>query len=248
MGMPKVGGRLPGLRSHASLAAFLDARFAPPPSGPALPAPLLKSEVPMSAVRALTLADAIARPRPGALRNTLLVVGASLATAAAARIAVPVPWSPVPLTGQTFAVLLAGAALGPARGFLALALYLLEGAAGLPVFAGGAGGAARLAGPTGGYLLAFPFAAALTGALAARGWDRRFIGTLAAMLLGSVVIFAAGLAQLSRFLPADRVLAAGLFPFIPGDLLKAALAALALPRAWRRIGARAGDPRGGIGA
>lgn len=193
----------------------------------------------MSTVRTLTLAD-VAVPRAGLLRNALLIVGASVLTALAARIAIPVPWSPVPLTGQTFAVLLSGAALGARRAFLAQALYLLEGAAGLPVFAGGAAGLATFAGPTGGYLVAFPFAAALVGALAERGWDRRIRTMLAAMLLGSAVIFALGLAQLSRFVPAQQLLAAGLLPFIPGDLVKSVLAALAFPIAWRFTRERSG--------
>jgi len=196
----------------------------------------------MSSVRTLTLAD-VAFPRAGALRDILLVTGASLVTALAAQIAIPVPGSPVPITGQTFAVLLSGMLLGPRRAFLAQALYLAEGAAGLPVFAGGAAGLARILGPTGGYLIAFPFAAALTGVLAARGWDRRFVTTLAAMLLGSAVIFAVGLLGLARFVPAPQVLAAGLLPYLPGDLLKATLAALAFPPAWRRL-----HDRGGIGA
>ena len=194
----------------------------------------------MSSVRTLTLAD-VAWPRAGALENIVLVVAASLLTAAAAQVAIPLPWSPVPITGQSFAVLLVGATLGARRAFAAQIVYLLEGAAGLPFFAGGSGGAAILAGPTGGYLLAFPLAAALTGALAARGWDRRFATTVAAMLLGSAVVFAGGLAWLSRFVPADGLLAAGLLPFVPGDLFKAALAAIALPATWRFTGRRSGS-------
>src|SRR5438093_5499711 len=142
-------------------------------------------------VRALTLAD-VAVPRAGALDNVVLVASASLVTALGAQLAIPLPWSPVPITGQTFAVLLTGAVLGARRGFLAQALYLAEGAMGLPVFAGGAAGVAKLMGPTAGYLIAFPFAAMLTGALAERGWDRRFLTMLAAMLLGSAVIFVRG--------------------------------------------------------
>ena len=191
----------------------------------------------MSSVRTLTLADA-ALPRAGALRDVLLVVGASLVTAAAARIALPVPWSPVPLTGQTFAVLLTGAALGARRAVLAQALYLIEGAMGLPFFAAGLGGPLVLAGPTGGFLLAFPLAAAVTGACAEHGWDRRFGTMLSAMLLGSAVILVSGLAVLSRFVPADRLLAAGLLPFLPGDAVKAVAAALALPAAWRLANGR----------
>jgi len=188
----------------------------------------------MPAVRALTLAD-VALPRAGTLVNVLLIVGASVVTALAAQIAVPVPWSPVPITGQTWAVLLSGAVLGARRAFLAQALYLMEGAAGLPVFAGGAAGFHVFAGPTAGYLAAFPFAAAMTGLLAERGWDRRFLTMVAAMLLGSVVIFAFGLANLSRFVPAEHLLAAGLLPFLPGDVVKSSLAALAFPTAWRWV-------------
>jgi biotin transport system substrate-specific component len=194
----------------------------------------------MPSVRTLTLADA-AWPRAGVTRNAVLIVGASLATALAAQVAIPVPWSPVPITGQTFAVLLSGAVLGVRRAMLAQIAYLLEGGAGLPFFAGASGGAAVFAGPTAGYLIAFPFAAALTGWLAERGWDRNFFGTLIAMLLGSVVIFAAGLLVLARFIPADHLLGAGLLPFIPGDFLKATLAALAFPAAWSFVQRRSGN-------
>lgn len=186
----------------------------------------------MPIARSLTLAD-VALPRAGALQNALLVTGASLLTAAAAQVAIPLPWTPVPLTAQTFAVLLAGAALGPRRGALAMALYLAQGAAGLPFFAGGAGGAAMLLGPSGGYLLAFPLAAFVTGALAERGWDRRPVTMFAAMLLGSAAIFALGLAQLALFVPRASLLAAGLVPFLPGDVIKAAVAAGLAPLAWR---------------
>ena len=186
----------------------------------------------MPTVRTLTLVD-VALPRPGVLSNAVLVVGASLLTALAAQVTVPVPWSPVPINGQTFVVLLSGAVLGARRAFLAQALYLAEGALGLPVFAAGGAGAATFAGPTAGYLFAFPLAAALTGALAERGWDRHFGTMLVAMLVGSTVVFALGLAVLAGFVPSDRLLAAGLYPFIPGDIVKATLAALAFPAAWR---------------
>jgi len=188
----------------------------------------------MSATRRLTLAD-VALSRVSTFSSAVLIVLASVVTALAAQIAIPVLWSPVPITGQTFAVLLSGAVLGMRRGFLAQILYLAEGAIGLPVFAGGAAGAAVFAGPTAGYLIAFPFAAAVTGALAERGWDRRFVTMLAAMLLGSVVIFALGLALLSRFVPASQLLSTGLLPFVPGDIIKSSLAALAFPAAWRAV-------------
>lgn len=202
----------------------------------------------MSALRTMTLAD-VAWPRTGLLRDVLLVAGASLVTALAARIEVPLPWTPVPITGQTFAVLLSGAVLGMRRGFLAQMLYLLAGAAGLPVFAGGGAGIVVLLGPTAGYLAGFPFAAAVTGALAERGWDRRFATMLAAMLLGSTVIFALGLIGLSRFLPAAQLAGAGLLPFLPGDVIKSTLAAIAFPAVWQAVrpaggAGRAGTPPG----
>ena len=194
----------------------------------------------MSAVRTLTLAD-VAWPRVGLLRDTVLILTASVITALAAQIAIPLPWSPVPLTGQTFAVLLSGAVLGARRGFLAQVVYLAEGALGLPFFAGGAAGIAKLLGPTGGYLMAFPFAAAMTGFLAERGWDRRFFTTYAALLLGSAVIFAGGLSWLARFVPANQLLMSGLLPFIPGDLIKSALASAVFPAAWRWAHRRHGN-------
>ena len=193
----------------------------------------------MSAVRTLTLAD-VAWPRVGFLRDTLLVLAASVATALAAQVAVPFAWTPVPLTGQTFAVLLSGAVLGARLGFIAQVVYLLEGGLGLPLFAGGATGVVKLVGPTGGYLMAFPFAAALTGFLAERGWDRRFLTTFGALLLGSAVIFAFGLLWLARFLPAQQLLTSGLLPFIPGDLLKSGLASAAFPAAWSWVDRRRG--------
>ena len=188
----------------------------------------------MPAVRPLTLAD-VAAPRSSALTNVLLVVAASLVTAGAAQAEVRLPWTPVPITGQSFAVLLTGALLGARRAFLAQVLYLAEGAAGLPFFAGGAAGFAKILGPTGGYLIAFPFAAALTGLLAERGWDRRPLTMFAAMLLGSSVIFTLGLAQLSDFVPQGALLASGLLPYIPGDILKSALAAGVFPALWKLV-------------
>lgn len=186
----------------------------------------------MSAARRLTLVD-VAWPNAGFLENALLVFAASLLTGLAAQIAIPLPFTPVPVTGQTFAVLLSGAALGARRGFLAQALYLVQGFSGLPVFAGGAAGVAYLLSPSGGYLVAFPLAAALTGFLAERAWDRRFHTMLGVMLLGSTVIFALGALGLTRFFPPSQVLGLGVLPFLPGDLVKSALAALAVPGAWR---------------
>ena len=195
----------------------------------------------MPVARPLTLAD-VALPRSTALASTLLVVAASLLTAGAAQIEIRLAWTPVTITGQTFAVLLTGAVLGVRRAFLAQLLYLLEGVSGLPFFAGGASGAAHLVGPTGGYLVSFPFAAALTGLLAERAWDRRPFTMFLAMLAGSVIIFGLGLARLSAFVPRGALLSSGLLPFVPGDLIKAAVAAGVFPVTWRfvsRLGGRA---------
>lgn len=191
--------------------------------------------------KAETLVGAIVAPLDWA-RTIALVALFSLLTALAAQIVVPLPWTPVPLTGQTFAVLLTGALLGSRLGALTLAAYLLEGALGLPFFRAGAGGAAHLLGPTGGYLLAFPAAAFLTGLLAERGWDKRFLTAAAAMALGSLVILAGGWMWLAiLFKGAGEAFRLGVAPFLLGDIIKIALAAAALPLGWailRRTGSR----------
>ena len=172
-----------------------------------------------------TLWDA-AFPSKSLAADALAVLAMSLFTALCAQISIPLPWTPVPLTGTTLGVLYAGALLGPRRGAAAAALYLLEGGVGLPFFAGGAMGWAHFFGPTGGYLLGFVPAAWATGVLARRGWDRTPWTAAAMMLLGSGFIFLFGLAGLSRFMPASGLLAAGLWPFIPGDILSGLAAAL----------------------
>ncbi len=179
------------------------------------------------------LALAIA-PEGVAWRALAVVVGSGL-IALAAQVSIPLPFSPVPVTGQTFAVLLVAAALGARLGPASVGLYVLEGVIGLPVFAGGAAGVARLTGPTGGYLVGFIAAAVVVGALAQRGWDRRLPTAVLAMLVGEVVIYAFGLAWLARFPLQVGLLEAGLLPFIVGDLYKLALAALALRTAWRAV-------------
>jgi biotin transport system substrate-specific component len=190
----------------------------------------------------MTLVDALAVRTPERtqswLRTLLLVVGGSLVVALSAQLVVRLPFTPVPITGQTLGVLLVGAALGARRGAAALALYLAEGAAGLPFFAGGMAGAAYLLGPTGGYLLAFPLAAYVTGLAAERGWDRDGITTVVAMTLGSAVIFAGGLVWLLVFVGWERIWVAGLLPFLPGAAIKIAVASAALPLAWRMVGGR----------
>ena len=145
------------------------------------------------------------------------------------------PWTPVPVTLQPLAVFLLGAALGSRRAAITMLVYLAEGAAGLPFFAGGAAGLGRLLGPTGGYLVGFVPSAYLIGFLAERGWDRTPLRAFAAMLLGSIVLFGCGLARLAAFVPRDQVLSLGLRPFVVGDLLKMLAAAGLLPAAWKLL-------------
>jgi biotin transport system substrate-specific component len=167
-------------------------------------------------------------------------------TAAAAQVSVHVPFTPVPLTLQPIVVLVGAAALGPRLGALSQALYLLLGAAGAPVFAASPllpPGAGRLLGPTGGYLLAYPLAAYVTGWLAVRGFDRRYLTSFVAMLAGLVTVFAGGVLWLAYFAPGTAgqpvglraALAAGLYPFVVADLIKVALASAVLPSAWKLL-------------
>src|SRR5918912_2181081 len=151
------------------------------------------------------------------VRSAALVVGFSLLTALAAQLAVPLPWTPVPITLQTFAVLLAGALLGSRLGPLAMIAYLIEGASGLPFFvAGGSGVGHLLFSPTSGYLLSYPAAAFVVGLLAERGWDRRFVTAAAAMCLGSAVILLGGWAWLARFMSPVAAWNLGVMPFLVG--------------------------------
>src|SRR5207248_3930275 len=129
-----------------------------------------------------------------------------------AQLSFPLPFTPVPVTGQTFGVLLTGALLGSRRGGAALLLYLVEGAAGLPVFAGGTGSVAHLLGPTGGYLVSYPFAAGLMGFFSERGWDRKPHGAVSAMLLASLLIYLVGAAWLAPFV-------GGIVPALVKDVL-----------------------------
>ncbi|MBM4421728.1 MAG: biotin transporter BioY [Chloroflexi bacterium] len=164
-----------------------------------------------------------------ALWRAAAVVLGSLFIALCAQIAVPLPFTPVPVTGQTFAILLVGAAFGSRLGAATVLAYIVEGSAGLAVWAPGATqGFARLAGPTGGYIAGFLFAAYAVGWLVERGWGRRIVTLAAAMLVGEVIVYAIGLPRLAAFVPAERVLDAGLIPFVVGDLYKMALATLAV--------------------
>jgi biotin transport system substrate-specific component len=165
-------------------------------------------------------------------RSVSLAVVFSLLTALAAQIVIPI--GPVPITGQTFAVLLTGALLGSRLGAIAMIVYLGEGAIGLPFFYGGHGGLAHLFGPTGGYLLAFPAAAFITGAFAENGWDKRFLSAVAAMAVGSILILAAGWAWFSVLMHTESIAAFKLSvaPHLVGDVVKIVLAAAVLPTGW----------------
>ncbi|MFJ8582239.1 biotin transporter BioY [Micromonospora sp. NPDC093277] len=167
-------------------------------------------------------------------RDVVLVVGAAAMTGAAAQVALPVPGSPVPITGQTFAVLLAAAALGPTRGAVSMLLYVVAGGLGVPWFAGGASG---LGTATLGYLLGFVLAAALVGRLAVAGADRRPWRTIGMMAAGNALIYLVGVPWLAVAMGVSlsRALALGFVPYLIGDVLKAVLAAGLLPGAWRLL-------------
>ncbi|MET9622145.1 MULTISPECIES: biotin transporter BioY [unclassified Streptomyces] len=171
----------------------------------------------------------------GRTRDIALVVGGAALTGIAAQIAVPVPGSPVPVSGQTFAALLVGTALGARRGFLSLALYALAGMAGVPWFAQASSGWAM---PSFGYILGMLLAGTVVGALARRGADRSVLRTAGTMALGSLVIYAVGVPYLALAtgMTLSQAIAAGLTPFLIGDALKAALAMGLLPTAWKLVG------------
>jgi biotin transport system substrate-specific component len=173
-------------------------------------------------------------PRTHALlREGLLILAGSLVVALLAQVRIPLAFTPVPITGQTLAVLLVGAALGARRGAASLLVYLSQGLAGLPVFTSGGHGLAHLAGPTGGYLIGFIAAAFVVGALCERGLERRWETALLPFLAGEAVIYLFGLPWLALFVGAPSALSLGLLPFLVGDLIKLTLAALLLPSAWR---------------
>jgi biotin transport system substrate-specific component len=181
--------------------------------------------------RPLVLADLVAGSK---VRDLLMITGAALFTALLAQVAIPVPGSPVPITGQTLAVVLTAAALGPVRGVSAMALYVLLGAVGLPFYSDASGGYEVVLGATGGYLIGFLPAALLIGLAARAGMDRKPWKALPLFVAGQLVVFAVGvpwLAVVAGF-SASQAIAAGFTPFIVGGLVKAAIAGLLLPGAW----------------
>jgi biotin transport system substrate-specific component len=207
--------------------------------------------------RGLTLGDFLVPIRLGERaaawqRHLLMITAAVVLIAASAQVSIRLPVTPVPITGQTFGVLFCSALLGFRRSLLTLLLYLLLGIIGLPVFAGWASGAGQIAsyaggvlvlGATGGYLLGFVFAGALVGRLAELGWDRHLGGSLAAMLLGNVVVYLVGVPWLMAALGVDlsTALEQGVYPFVAGDLIKLALAAGLLPAGWWLVKRRSTD-------
>jgi len=196
--------------------------------------------------RGVTIGDFLVPIRVGERMGTrlrhiaLIAIGAALIFATSR---VVIPLSPVPITGQTFGVLLVGGALGFRRGLASIALYVLIGLIGFPFFAEGKGGVQVLQGATGGYIVGFIVAGSLVGRLAELGWDRRIIGALGAMAIGNVVIYLFGVPWLMAVTHKDLAwgIANGLTPFLLGDALKLILAALAFPAAWWVVGRRAGE-------
>jgi len=174
-------------------------------------------------------------PMNGLLREVVLILTGSLLIAAAAQVKIPLPFSPVPITGQTFAVLLLAALYGSKRGPVTVITYLTLGVAGMPIFAGAVTGISPLIGPTGGYLAGFLAAAYLVGLLSERGWDRKPWSVAVSMVIGNAVIYALGVLWLAYYVGWGKVLATGVLPFIPGDIIKIGLATMLLPAGWKLI-------------
>jgi biotin transport system substrate-specific component len=176
-------------------------------------------------------------PRVGILADALLVLGGTGLVAACAQISVNLGFTPVPVTGQTFAVVLVGASLGAVRGTASLMLYLWLGVAGAPIYAHHDHGWNVLTSASGGYIVGFLIASSVTGWLAEHRWDRRFSSSVSAMLTGNVIIYLVGLPWLAVVLNTnlEKTLEYGLYPFVPGDVFKLYLAGALLPAAWRVV-------------
>ncbi|MBO55580.1 MAG: biotin transporter BioY [Dehalococcoidia bacterium] len=187
----------------------------------------------------ITIIDAIAPITfDRILRDAALIFAFVVITSGFARISIPLPFTPVPITGQTFSVLLTGAVLGSRRGAISMSIYVIAGAW-LPIYADGASGILwNMA--TGGYLLGFVPAAFIVGYLSERGWDRG-PKIILAMVLGNAFIYIPGLMQLSLFVPEGNTLSLGLYPYIPGDIIKLSLVSLILPSSWKILNLRKGS-------
>ena len=172
----------------------------------------------------------------GWLRDLLLIVAGSLFVAALAQVRIPLPFTPVPITGQTLGVLLVGAALGSKRGASALSLYLAEGAIGFPFFQGGTHGISIIFGATGGYLIGFIVAAFIIGFLAERGLERSIRTSILPFLVGTAIIYLCGAGWLAiSSLGIQKAILLGVLPFLVGDAIKITLAGLILPAAWKLL-------------
>ncbi len=169
-----------------------------------------------------------------ALDAVFIILG-SVFVALSSQLAFYLPFSPIPITGQTFAVLFIGAVLGSRRGGLSLALYVLEGLIGLPVFAGGTGGMAIIFGPTAGYLVGFIPAAILVGYLSEKGFSRNRISMFFTLLLGLTVIYLFGVFRLLSFVEYEKVFILGITPFLVGDAIKTVMATILIPSGWKLI-------------
>lgn len=164
-----------------------------------------------------------------------LIIFGSVFVAVSSQVAFYLPFSPIPITGQTLAVLFIGAVLGSRRGGLSLALYVLEGLIGLPVFAGGTGGMAVLFGPTAGYLIGFIPAAILVGYLSEKGFDRNWISMFFALFLGLTVIYLFGVFRLLSFVDYEKVFILGITPFLVGDAIKTVMVMILIPSGWKLL-------------
>jgi biotin transport system substrate-specific component len=177
-------------------------------------------------------------------RHLALILAGTILIALGAQISIAIPGGPVPITGQTFGVLIAGGALGFRRGIAATGLYVLLGVVGVPLFAQRSSGVDVILGATGGYLIGFILAGAIVGRLAELGWDRNILGSIGAMVLASAAIYAIGVPWLAARAfdgNLDQAVQHGLVPFVVGDVLKLVLAAAAFPAAWWVLGRRPGD-------
>ncbi len=174
-----------------------------------------------------------AQQRQARLYDLSCVVVFSAFIALSAQLAIRLPFSPVPITGQTLAVLLTGVLLGSKKGAASVLLYIMEGAAGLPVFASSASGIIYLIGPTGGYIAGFLIAAYTAGYFAEMGWDRKNFKIFAALLVSSAIILICGVLWLSLFIGFEKAVQVGLIPFLIGDVIKIALTASLLPLGWK---------------
>lgn len=179
-----------------------------------------------------------ARRLPAAIYSAALVIAGALLIALGAKLTIPLPFTPVPVTAQTLAVVLVGVLLGSCRGSVAALAYLAAGAMGLPVFSWAGCGLAWLLGPTGGYLAGFVAAAWIAGRLAECGFDRRLPTAALAMSAGIAAVYACGLPWLALYVGWPNVLALGLVPFLPGAALKVLVATAVLPLGWKLLGAR----------